>query len=205
MSRFVVISGMFIALLSAISACSILGPVKTQAITTYALSTDINVNSTVAKSGGSENLWVNMPRANPGYGTDRMAYVTKPYEMNYFTKNAWVQPPAKMLQPLIADAMQASGRFHAVIMAPVFVNYHYQLDTQLLKLQQEFSGIHSLERFEINAQLIRTSDQKIMATHNFVYSIPVTEQTPYGGVLAANQAVKQWLIDLQRFVKSESK
>ena len=180
--------------------CSVFQPVKVEPITTYALTgnTNVIVNE---KQRGSKNIVVSVTKASPGYATDQMVYVKKPYQLEYYTKNKWVQPPAKMLQPLIMKALQTSGNFHAVTMAPFFGMYDYRLDTELLKLQQEFTGNTSVERLEMSAQLVRASDQKIVATRNFVYVIPVREYTPYGGVIAANQAVNQWLIDLKRFHK----
>src|SRR5579872_7210340 len=156
------------------TGCSVFQPVKIKPITTYTLTGNTNTTAN-ERQCGNKNLLVSVTKASPGYATDQMAYVKKPYLLEYFSRNKWVQPPAKILQPLIMEAVQTSGYFHAVAMAPFFGAYDYRLDTELLKLQQEFTGNTSAERLEMRAQLVRAGDQKIVATRNFVYVIPVTE------------------------------
>jgi len=47
------------------------------------------------------------PVARPGFDGPRMAYVTRPYEIQFFTRHQWLEAPARMLAPLLAEALEA--------------------------------------------------------------------------------------------------
>ena len=63
-------------------------------------------------------LIVGMPRAAAGFDTRRIVYLRQPHELEAFAYHQWVDTPAQMLAPLIAQAIERSGAFRAVLRAP---------------------------------------------------------------------------------------
>jgi cholesterol transport system auxiliary component len=150
-------------------------------------------------------LLVTIPEAVAGYQTDEMLYIKKPYQLESFAKNAWVNPPANMLYPLLTQSIQRAGYFHAVSSSPYAQDADYRLDTQVLHLEQNFFHKPSVLSFSIKVVLTRISDNKIIASRIISQNIPCAMDTPYGGVLAANKASLLTTEAVTRFVVSSIK
>jgi len=136
---------------------------------------------------------------NPVYDTTNMAYTTKPYQVAYFANNVWAETPGKMMTPLIVQALQNTHHFHAVVTAPFAGRYHYVLTTQIQQLEQDFSFQPSVLRFRLYAQLIRSSDNRLIAAKQFSVVEMIPTNNPYGGVIAANEAAGDILQQLSIF------
>jgi cholesterol transport system auxiliary component len=188
----------FLGLLSFLLAgCSIFSPVNTADNHLYVLN-KVNAN-TVHAPTRPITLMVMMPTAVSPYNTPRMAYVDKPYQINYFSKNRWVDTPGQMLQPLIAQSLQNTGHFQAVITPPFSGHYDAVLNTQLIELHQNFLVSPSQEYLVLRVQLVNASTQRIIATREFTAHVCAPEENPQGGVIAANQALAELLGQLSRF------
>ena len=78
-------------------------------------------------------------RAHPGFDTPRMAYLREPNRLEYYAYHRWVEAPARMLTPLVTQALEASGAFRAVVQAPGSAQTQLRLDMELVQLTQDFS------------------------------------------------------------------
>ncbi len=141
-------------------------------------------------------LLVNTPKARAGFDTSRMAYVKRPHELQYFSKNQWAETPARMLTPPLTQALERSGIWDAVVVMPSIVRGSYRLDIDNLVLQQEFLESPSQIHLSLRAQLIDVHKQCVMGTTDFDVLQPASSDDPYGGVLAANQAAAKLLEQL---------
>ena len=148
-------------------------------------------------------ILVTAPEAVAGYQTEQMIYVKKPFEISAFANNAWVNPPADMLLPIIVQSLQNSGYFKAVASSATAEKTDFQLDTDLIELQQNFLKKPSEIDVVIKADLSRTRDNKVLASRLFTQHIVCPMEKPYGGVLAANQAMLKISDELTRFVVKE--
>ena len=83
-------------------------------------------------AAGAPALVVVAPRAAPGHDSPRMVYLRRPHELEVFAFHEWVDTPASMLAPLLVRALQASGAFGVVLMAPSAARGALQLETCLL-------------------------------------------------------------------------
>ena len=133
-------------------------------------------------------ILVSAPISNPGYQTSAMIYMLTPYELNNYANTRWVAPPAEMLMPLLVQALRKTEYFYAVVSSPFFGMTNYRLDTRLLKLQQELFFPINRIRLTIEASLIQSSTNHIVASRLFEILVAARIQNPYGVVLAANQA-----------------
>lgn len=141
-------------------------------------------------------LVVGRPSVLPGYDTPRMAYVTRPHQIDYFSRNQWVDSPAKMLHPILVEAL--SRRFKNVVNAPSPGDM--QLDTEIVLLRQEFSGNSSRIHFVLRALIHRGG--QAAETREFEIFEACPENNPYGGVVAANQAVSALMHELSDYCAS---
>ena len=206
------LAGALLVLLALLAGCASLRP-GTAPPTLYALDTvPASVSAAMGEGGGSKSappagegaptLVINPPRAAAGYDSQRMIYLRQPYALEYFAHSQWIETPAHMLQPLIAAAIERSGRFAAVLQAPVSATGDLRLETELVRLQQEFLGRPSRAHVTLRATLTDTATRRVVAAQTFDAVVPAASDDPYGGVVAANQAVQQVLEQLADFCKA---
>ncbi len=153
----------------------------------------------------SVSLLITQPEAAAGYQTEQMFYVKKPYELNAFVHNAWISSPANMLFPLIMQSMQDTGYFYAVATTPYSDKADYRLDTQLIELEQNFLCKPSALEMAIKVVLTHVADDRIIASRIIREHINCPAETPYGGVVAANQATQAFTATLSEFVVTKIK
>lgn len=185
-----------------LSACSPLQPVKQDAPNTYALETRFEARP---RSAGQDILEVSLPRARSGYDSARMAYIRKPHELEYFTKNQWVDTPARMLAPIMIQAIDSSGAFRAVVGNRTGALANWRLETEIVRLQQDFLASPSRVRLSIRAQLIDVANRRVLASRDFEAEEISASEDPYGGVIAANRAVDRVMGELASFCAEQVK
>lgn len=147
-------------------------------------------------------LAVSMPRARPGFDTFRMAYLRQPHELDYYAVNRWADTPARMLEPLLVQAMEQSGNFRAVVRVPGAVPADIRLDTELIRLQQDFASRPSKVQLTLQAQLIDLTDKRVLAVKQFDETGDAASDDAYGGVITANKLLQRVLQQLSDFASS---
>ncbi|MDT7042762.1 ABC-type transport auxiliary lipoprotein family protein [Candidatus Nitronereus thalassa] len=175
-------------------------PVRTdEPIHTYFLRAEIPTEARpMTQSTGT--LLVNLPRAQSGFNTHRMAYITRDHELNYFAVNQWAETPAHMLLPLLVKALEHTNQWDAVVQMPSPVRGNYQLISENLLLQHEFTQEPSRIRIHLRLQLIRVKNFHVLATREFTVLENAQSNDPYGGVQAANSATEQLLKEISEWV-----
>lgn len=149
-------------------------------------------------------LLVSNPTSASPYQSRDMLYISKPYQLSQFARHAWVSSPADMLAPLLVQTLQNSGRFHAVVSSPYVGSVDLRLDTKLLALYQEFYGEQNQVVLEVEASLIDVAESRLLKSQLFCARVNTRENTPYGGVVAANAAVEEILKQIATFVSIHS-
>lgn len=146
-------------------------------------------------------LLLSSPRAAPGYAGSRMAYMKEAHRIDYFARHRWADSPARMLEPNLMRALETSGLFQAVVRAPTIARFDLRLDTEVLKLVQVFESNESRVELALRISLLDKQQQRVLVSKVLQVSEPATEQTPYGGVKAANRAVDRLMQDLQHVLR----
>lgn len=144
-------------------------------------------------------LVLSTPRAAAGFDSQHMIYIRQAHKLEYFRQSQWVNTPANMLSPLVAVAMERSGAFGAVVQSSTSVNAKFRLDLEVVRLQHEFLSSPSRVHFTLRAHLLDTATQQVIAWHEFDTLVPAKSDDPYGGVMAANQAVRDVIEQLTTF------
>jgi len=198
MSRFTFI---VLAGLALLAAC--VGPQgKSQDSATYLLSAAAPIKSGNVKS--PHTILVAPMRAHPGFDTPRMAYVREPNQIAYYAYNRWVEAPARMLTPLLTQALEANQSFAAVVQAPGSVHAQLRLETELVSLTQDFSVKPSRMRLVLRAQLVDTQTQSIKGSRGFEVQAPASSEDARGGADAINRALPELLGRLAEWVAQAS-
>lgn len=156
-------------------------------------------NASATAPSAAPILKVNPPGAAAGFDSQRIIYVREPHKLEYFAHSEWVDPPARMLTPLMVSAIENSGAFRAVILTPSSAAGDMWLDTQIIRLQHEFQTTPSRVHFTLRAYLFASKTRRVLAWREFDATVPATSEDPYGGVMAANQAIQTVLEDLATF------
>lgn len=157
-----------------------------------------------AKIKRDKVLAVSMPRARPGFDTPRMVYLRQPHELEYFVVNRWADTPARMLWPLLVQALEQTRSFRAVVQSPGAIQAHIRLDTELIRLQQNFETKPSKVQLTLRAQLIDVNDQRVLAVKLFDETEDAASDDAHGGSIAANRVLQRVLDQLSDFCISES-
>ena len=144
-------------------------------------------------------LIVNPPHAAAGFDSQRIIYVRETHKLEYFAHSEWVDPPARMLAPLLVAAIENTGAFRAVVLTPSAAAGDLRLDTEIIRLQHEFRTRPSRVRFTLRATLIDQETRRVEAWREFDDSVPAGSDDPYGGVVAANRAVQLTVESLAEF------
>jgi cholesterol transport system auxiliary component len=157
----------------------------------------------VSDGAGRQSLLVPTPTARAGYDGSRIAYVTKAYELQFFAQSEWVDTPARMVAPLLVEALESAGGFQT-IHGSGGVSASLRLDTEITALQQEFASVPSRTRFGMRAQLVDVAGRRVVATRELEAVEAAPSDDPYGGVVAANVAVMRVLRELAEWTAAVS-
>ncbi len=147
-------------------------------------------------------LVVGLPQAEVGFEQPRMAYLQRPYEVNYYAANLWVDAPARMVAPLLVRSLETTGLWRVVVPMPTTIRGEYQLDTSGLVVQQEFLQQPSRTRVQVRVQLMDVKAQRVLGVRSFEGLEPAPSDDAYGGVLAANRAVTRVLGAINDWITS---
>ncbi|MCX7115442.1 MAG: ABC-type transport auxiliary lipoprotein family protein [Gammaproteobacteria bacterium] len=145
------------------------------------------------------SIYVSMPESVAGLETEQMIYRKVPYETGAFIHNVWSNTPAEMLYPLIVQSLNDTHAFRVVSAGSHAESFQYRLNTDILKMIQNYLVTPSQMQVTISAIITDTSDGKPVASKLFRYQVRCPSDTPYGGVVAANQIIARFTSDLAIF------
>jgi len=196
----VVLIGTILAMLMA--GCTVLQSPQTENPSVFLL----DARTAVVKRLPARDLVVavNAPVARPGFDTPQIAYVRQAHQIEYYVKNRWVDTPSRMLAPLLAQALEQAGSFRAVLRTAGTTAADLRLDTELIRLQQDFSSRPSRVQLTLRAQLHDVRSRKLLAAREFDVTESAASDDAYGGVIAANRALEHVLELLTEFCATAS-
>jgi cholesterol transport system auxiliary component len=152
------------------------------------------------RSSNGAVLVVYPPQTRPVYDTTEMAYMTRPYEIAYFSQHEWAEPPAQMLQPLLVGTLQNTHLFRAVLTPPYAGRHSYALRTEIRELIADFTSEPAALQISLRFQLSEGASGAVVATKDVSVREPMQQKTPYAGVVAGNEATAKALQELASFV-----
>lgn len=149
--------------------------------------------SPTARTGPA--IFVAAPRGGPGIEGPRMAYVRRPNELAYYARSQWAEPPARMLRPLLVRALEGTGRFQAVTEVAAGGSPGLRLESEVVRLQQEFTEKPSRVRLTLRLELADAASRRVVGTREIeAVELAPSDDAP-GGVAAANAAARRALAE----------
>src|SRR5678815_2731133 len=178
-----------VAALALLSACNALRPLVApgEHPKFYSLSDRADAATPAAAPRASATgltLIVATPHAAAGFDSRRMMYLRRGDELEYFAHNEWIDTPARMLAPLIVATVEARGAYRAVVLTPSPATGQVRLETEILRLQQEFLAAPSRVRFTLRAHLVESATRRVVASREFEAVAAAPSENPRGGVTA---------------------
>jgi cholesterol transport system auxiliary component len=173
-------------------------------IQTFILSLDRSAGGAAIPEGkpGGGTLVVNVPVAQPGFDTPRMAYTQRPYEVSYYATHQWADPPARMLTPLLVQALEQTGYWRAIAPMPTSVRGDYRVDIDQLVLLQDFLQKPSQVRVALRIQITKVPEYLVLGTRLFEMVEEASNDDAYGGAVAANRAVNKLVREVAGWLSS---
>ena len=194
--------------LAALSGCTALQPSQSPATNFYTLGTALQPNAgkvppMAIASAKTATLLINPPHAAAGFDSPRIIYLREAHKLEYFAQSQWVEPPARMLGPLLVAAIEKTGAFRAVVLMPGAASGDVRLETDIIRLQHEFQSSPSQVRLTLRATLIDDKTRQVLAWQAFEAIESASSEDAYGGVLAANLAVQRVVDQLAQFLVAQ--
>ncbi|MDP2368160.1 ABC-type transport auxiliary lipoprotein family protein [Rhodoferax sp.] len=194
-------SGVALLALLALGACSVLSPSASPRPSFYTLDRPLDGAAPRAPTLSlAPTLIVSPTHAAAGFDSPRIIYVREAHRLDYFAHSEWVDPPARMLTPLLVAAAQASGSFRAVVLTPTAAAGDMRLDTEIVRLQHDFQSRPSQVRFTLRVYLIENKTRRVLAWRELDATVAASSEDAYGGVVAANRAVQTVLAQAAAFL-----
>ncbi len=191
-----------LALVALAAGCTALQPPRVEDPSLYVLAAE--PLRKVSQPRRDAVIEVALPRAWPGFDTLQMAYVRKPYELEFFAASRWADTPPRMLGPLLARALEQTGSFRAVVLAPSLVPAELRLDTEVVRLQQNFSARPSRAEITLRVQLTDLRARRVVGTMVLEDVENAPSEDAAGGVAATNAALQRLLVRVADFCNAES-
>lgn len=184
------------------AACSNLLPASTPPSAFYALEGTSSKDPPAPTASAAPTLLVSPPRAAPGFDSQHMIYRRAAHQVEYFAHSEWVDTPARMLAPLLVARLQQQGAFRAVVLTPSSALGELRLDSEILRLQQDFSSQPSRVELTLRAYLVDNTTRQVLAWREFSASRAAASDDAMGGVGAANAAIAAVLSELAIFCQT---
>jgi cholesterol transport system auxiliary component len=163
-----------------------------RAVQTFVFASPTPSSATLGPGTGPV-LLVSRPTAGADYGSRRMVYTQREFQLSHYAFSQWSDTPQNMLEPLLIHAMEAAQSFEAVVNVSHGVLANLRLDTEIEMIRHEFFSSPSEVRIIIRVQLVDIDERILLATETFEVLERAPTDDAYGGVTAVNTGLARVL------------
>lgn len=118
-------------------------------------------------------LTIALPIADAALNTARIALRHNPISLEYYARANWVDTAPQMIQTLLVESFENSGKIVSIGRQSVTLRADYSLLTDLREFQAEYlSDGPPRVRVRLNAKLVRMPQREIVATETFEFLEP---------------------------------
>jgi cholesterol transport system auxiliary component len=137
-------------------------------------------------------LLVDAPVTTAALDSERIALSRSPTTVDYFADAAWTDRAPLMVQTVIVQSFENSGRITAIARESVSLRADYQLRPELRHFEADYgAGAAPRARVQLGVKLVKMSDRAIIAQQMFEASVPARENQVPAIVDAFNAALQQ--------------
>ena len=143
-------------------------------------------------------LVVEEPLAAGGLDTNRIALRPSATELKYFGGVRWVERAPRMVQTLLVESFENTGKIVAVGRQAIGLRSDFNLKSELREFQAEYIGGRSVPviRVRLNAKIVRQPRLVIIASRNFERAVPAADNSMPAIVAAFDKALDKVLRQL---------
>jgi cholesterol transport system auxiliary component len=154
-----------ILLLGALAACTGIIPGTGEPLKLYTLTPKSTYEGELPKVAWQ--LVVETPIAPAGINTNRIALSQSPITLDYFAGATWTDSAPAMVQTLLVESFENTGRIVAVGRESVGLRADYVLKIELREFQAEYASPEAPPSVHIRiiAKLVRMPVREIVASH----------------------------------------
>lgn len=156
----------------------------------------------------SWQLLIDPPVAPAALDTERIALSRSAISVDYFADATWVDRAPLMLQSLLVQSFENSGRIAAVANESLTLRADYILRSALRHFEADYGGAPNgppSAHLQISAQLVKMPERAIVARRNFEATVPAAENRVPTIIRAFEAATQQalrkivdWTLDAGR-------
>lgn len=132
-------------------------------------------------------LIIEEPRAAGGLDSSRIALRPHSTELKYFAGARWTQRAPAMIQTLLIESFENTGKIVAVGRQSIGLRSDFVLKTELREFQAETYGKEGSMaiRVRINAKIVDSSRRAIVGSKSFEHVVVVEKHTSMKSIIAA--------------------
>jgi cholesterol transport system auxiliary component len=158
------------ALVASLAACSILGGSR-EPVTIYA--PDPRVPADPSWPDAAWQLSIGRPEAARIVDSSRIAVRPSPGELQVYKGAAWAKTPSEQLQDTVLRTLEDSQKIAAVARQGSGIAADYKLEMDLRRFEADYAGgAVPAATIEVNAKLLHSIDQDVVATRTFLQAVP---------------------------------
>jgi len=134
-----------------------------------------------------QQVVVEEPLAAGGLDSNRIALRPSATELKYFANSRWTERAPKMVQTLLVESLENSGKIVSVGRQAIGLRSDFNLKTELREFQAEYfdtSGENPDIRVRINVKVVAQPQQKIIASRSFE-DVQTAEGTSMNAIVTA--------------------
>jgi cholesterol transport system auxiliary component len=150
-----------------LAACTGVLPGAGPAPTLFTLTPKTTFRADLAKVGWQ--LVVEEPLAAGGLDTNKIAVMPNALELQYYADARWTERAPRMVQTLLVESFENTGKIVAVGRQAVGLRSDFNLKSELREFQTEYRTGETAPRVRVrlNVKLIEQPRQEIIASQNF--------------------------------------
>ncbi|WP_367381312.1 ABC-type transport auxiliary lipoprotein family protein [Stenotrophomonas cyclobalanopsidis] len=155
-----------------LGGCSILGSGDKRPVTLYSPAVQVKVDP--AWPQADWQLVVSKPSAARMVDSPRINVRPTPSELEIYKGASWAQPATDIIEDTLLRGFEDSGRLRGVARSAAGIRADYKLATDVRRFESDYQGQATpTVVIEVNAKLIHTSDQRVVADRTFRQAQPV--------------------------------
>lgn len=136
-------------------------------------------------------LVVEEPSAAGGLQVQNVALRTKAIELQYFASARWTERAPRMVQTLLVESFENSGKIVAVGRQAIGLRSDFNLKTELREFQAEYTEANRppMVHVRLSARLIQQPRREIIASENFDAKVQANGTAMDEVILAFDEAL----------------
>jgi len=118
-------------------------------------------------------ILIDKPSATDALDTRRIALRRNQLSFNYYADSAWTDPAPAMIQALLVESLQRSGRVKAVSRNTLAIQGDYELRVDVRHFEADYEGNADIPtvRIEFGLILVHVADRAVAGTHAVTASV----------------------------------